>query len=170
MDKRSAELEKNDPGFVEDIKKSAPAVWVVAKWLWKQGNTVIIPPIKIRPNIERRLEYSDSGDVFFIPGGGINMENGILIEVKHRKKLIFTCADDYRFKTVFVDTCHKYERKQVKPYAYFAVNKNMTHAAVTRVKKTIQDWRKKTIFDEEKGREEIIYECPIRLVDFERLD
>ena len=146
-------LDETDPTFVHDLKLSKDAVWALQKWLVSEGYTVMVKPILVRPTVEERGDYADSGDLEIVQ----------TIECKHRLNVDFTCREDYPYKTVFVDEAQRYDRKQPKPYAYMLLNKSMTHVALIRCT-SAGKWEKVKKFD--KGKERIFYHCPLKYVTF----
>jgi hypothetical protein len=151
----SNDLDAIDPTFLEDLRESNVAVWIIARWLSTRGHHVTIRAQAIRPTADDRLDYGDCGDLEIIQR----------VEVK-RRGFAFTGADDYPFPTVFVDCCHAWDRALPKPYAYLLTNHALTHAAIVKGS-TSGQWQRGRHFD--KGRDRAIYECPKALAEFVHL-
>lgn len=151
----AADIERDDPTFVEDLARSREAVEVAARWLGSLGLPVIVHPTFVRPSADRMAEYADGGDLGIVQR----------VEVK-RRSLAFTSADDYPFDTVFVDARHCFDRARPKPYAYLILNRDMSCAIRVDVRATIGSWQVVEGLDRSKGRDRAWYACPKSLVQF----
>ena len=118
----SAVTSESNARFVRELRDSLPSVELVAAWLRSRGQTLRVNPITIRPTIEEWSKHSDSGDITLL-------DPERRIEVTHRK-LNFTCRQDFPLHALNIEKVSKYERRVPKPYAYIALNKPMTHAAI----------------------------------------
>lgn len=151
-----SDYEKNDPSFIDDLRKSKEAVAVAAKWLSERGYPVIVRPTFERPSVEQMGEFSDDGDLEIIQR----------IEVKRRQSLTFTSKADFPYETIIVDACHCYDNARPKPFAYIIFNREMTAAFMVNVRGTFSEWVKVEKRDSAKGRDRVFYECPLKLVSF----
>ena len=151
------DLDKLDPTFESDLEKSKVAVRAVKDWLSRCGFQVTERPVIVRPTAAERFEYADDGDLDLLHR----------VEVKHRDKIDFTCAQDFPFSTVIVDVCHSYDKARPKPFAYVIANKPLSHAMVIYVRETRKEWEKKEIWSRNRLRWH--YLCPIELARFVNL-
>jgi len=151
-------LDATDPTFVRDLLDSQEAVWLVARWLSRRGNNVTVRAIHVRPTVETLAEYGDAGDLEIVNR----------IEVKHRR-LPFTSAADYPYRTVTVDVAHAWDRAHPKPFAYVILNQSRTVAALV-LRTTARQWERVTKHDHAKHRDRTFYECPVDLVRFLALE
>lgn len=116
------EYEKNDPDFVNDLKKSDYCTRKIAAWLRKKGYDAVPKPIHIRPEASAMAGYSDGGDIFI---GDKRIES--------KQRLInFTSKEDFPYPTIIVDVAHCWDDASPKPYAYFLANKSMSCCLVVR--------------------------------------
>lgn len=74
-----------------------------------QGFDVDMPDLKVRKNISEAGEYRDSYD--------LHLSETIFVEVKSRP-MVFTTPNSWPYRTAFVDTISKWDRKTIKPFAY----------------------------------------------------
>ena len=153
-----AHYEQFDATFVEDLRESQQYVWQAAQWLSQKGYNVTVRKTNVRPSAEQMREYADSGDIEIIQR----------VEVK-RRKLAFTCREDYPYKTVFVDVAHTFDNAICKPYAYIVINESATHCLIVKGE-TSKQWIKSTKLDRAKNRERMFYECPLELCQFFAFD
>lgn len=151
----AADIERDDPHFIDDLRRSREAVEVAARWLGSRGLPVIVHPTFERPSAERMSEYSDGGDLGIVQR----------VEVK-RRGIAFTCAGDYPYPSVFVDARHCFDRARPKPYAYLILNSGMTHAISVDVRATRASWETVERVDRFKGRTRAWYACPVGQVHF----
>lgn len=86
----AARYERDDPSFLEDLEKSKTAVWKAAQWLSSRGFHVTVRATIARPSADAMEEFADCGDLEIIKR----------VEVKQRRNLRFTSAEDYPFDTV----------------------------------------------------------------------
>lgn len=158
MNQDNLELfEKNDPHFVDDLKKSNDHVWRIAKWLQKKGYAVTVLPLRIREKIEDMSQFSDSGDI----------EIRQRVEVKQRF-LDFHDKESYPFQTVIVDVAHTWDNARPKPFAYIITNKSSSCCLMVKGD-TKKHWKKVEKMDKKKQRMRTFYECPIEYCEFFRL-
>ena len=149
-----SDYDKNDPSFIDDLRKSKDAVAIAARWLSASGYPVIIRPTFERPSAEQMSEYSDDGDIEIMQR----------VEVKRRQGLTFTSKKDFPYETLIVDACHCYDKAHPKPYAYIILNREMTKAFIVNVRETHSLWKRVEKNDRFKGRMREFYECPISAV------
>jgi hypothetical protein len=58
--------DKFDPTFEDDLKESETERWMAARWLSSLGHTVLLKPLKIRPQASQMSEYVDDGDIHIV--------------------------------------------------------------------------------------------------------
>lgn len=146
--------------FRSEVGASWAAVWTIARHIHACGGcSIAVPPLQLRPSFGERSGYGDDADLLVKTATGVWRR----AEVK-RRKISFTTANDYPYKTLFVDRSVKADK--ASPDVYFILNDAMTHAA--RIDASTKDrWlgpAKK--FDRVKHYELTIYECPKVLARF----
>ena len=151
------DIARDDPSFVDDLKRSQSSVWMVARWLNERGYNVVVRPLRIRESVEQMAEYGDLGDLEIIQR----------VEVKQRE-VAFTGATDYPFPTVIVDVAHTWDRARPKPHAYIIVSQDKSTAAIV-MGASFSQWVKVERFDAAKKRNRTFYEAPLSVVRFVRL-
>jgi hypothetical protein len=141
--------------FQTALKKSWGAVFVVAKWLHKNGHDVSIP-------ISR--DVPDSGDIFANkPDQPVKR-----IEVKGRN-VSFTCALDWPYEDMLVSNEAAVKRAWDDDPHYVILNAEMTHAALI-LPETKQHWKVIKKWASNTRMVESFYTCPIERVKFIRID
>lgn len=149
-----------DATFPEDLERSKIAVNRSAQFFSNKGYPVIVEPTFLRPDFEHMHEFSDNGDLKIV----------ISCEVKHRPKLGFTCAEDFPFKTIIVDSCQKFDKKKPIPFYYTIWNNDYRCIALVDVYKTKKSWNRIQKYDFKKNRKELFYELDKSLVKFIQLE
>jgi len=145
--------------FQKRLGKSSPTVFAVAEHFHCKGHIVQVNAVHIAPTAAEAEHYLDDGDLFVL----------LRYEVKHRPKLSFTCARDYKYEDVMVGRKQSVDRAGDSVTAYMIVNAARTHAAVINIKKTREFWR---VGDERASNTnniETFYFCPMVLVEFVKL-
>jgi len=134
--------------FKRKFISSRAAVFKVAEFLNREKNcTVTVPQMQLAPDPTYASEYRDDGD--------ITVNGDHIVEVKHRS-LSFTSAATYRYDDIIIANVESADRHDA--YAYFIVNKPMTHAAIV-YGKTKPKWYKRTVREIERGTTEEKYLC-----------
>jgi hypothetical protein len=100
------------------------------------GLHVETPPFRLREHISERRDFKDEGDLIV---------EGYVIEVKSRD-LYFTCASDFPYDTIFVDTVRNWAEKKVKSLAYACASQK-THAVIVTQGWDPQFWGQDVQFD-----------------------
>ena len=145
-----------DEEFEKRMERSHWAARRVETFLKSKGMDVELLPMKIRPTFEERFQYSDKADMIWHRKGG-----DCRIEVKHRPDLRFTCAADYKFPTLFVDTVASFERERELPLGFYTiVNADATVFAYV-PPKTQSKWKKIKTFDSATKQKTWFYEIPV---------
>jgi hypothetical protein len=145
--------------FGKRYDKSFDAIFKVAQFLHgTHGLSVEVPKAQKAPNRHVADSYKDFGDII--------IHRPQYVEVKH-KTYHFTCAEDFPFRDIIVANKKAVDRNW-KAYAYFIVNKAMTHAAIIKTS-TKDQWYIKEILDKERNSNEEKYMCPIHLAKFVEL-
>jgi len=145
----SYEPEKDDPDFVEDLKKSETPVLFAAQLLRHKGVEVSLSPFEVRPDVSERYEYQDEADLFARRP----------IEVKKRD-LDFSCEDDYPYPSIYIDEKYKLNEEA---WFYMILNESLTHfiLAETRLSKRWGESAKR-----HKGTELTFVTAPYSCVSF----
>jgi len=161
------DLDVIDPTFVDDLRASDPARWLVARWIVSNGHTVIVPPIRIRPFAAVRGDYADRFDLLILdsPDRLIKLDAvGVYgVEVKHRTSLDFSGRGDFPFGSIIVDHAAAYDHKSPKPFAYVILSASLRHAAIVPCS-TFPEWTREPL--PARGRVRDHYFCPLDLVDW----
>ncbi len=110
----------NRKKFLTHLRESRKAVWTVAEALFDQGFSPTINCSGEMPEGGNRVDYVDDGDLH------INLK----IEVKHRKKLSWTCREDFPYPDLFICAKRSFDFSFPKPYAYINLNDSMSHVAI----------------------------------------
>jgi hypothetical protein len=148
--------------FSRRFAGSRPAIFRVAEYIHREIKlTVTIPRMVLANSVAQSLDYRDEGDIIARTEKGTEF----IIEVKHMQK-DFTSAEDFGWPDILV--AGKTQADRLKPFAYFCVNRNMTHAFM--VKYSTRDrWIVKEIPDKERGDKEEKYAAPIGIGEFVKL-
>ena len=107
--------------FLQRLKGSVDAVFVVARWLYDKGYSVEVPVIKYADNAAESQALVDEGDIIID-----TKEGKKVIEVKHLG-VNFTCVDDWPFKNALVASASSVDRNIDRVASYICVSKDMTH-------------------------------------------
>ena len=141
----------NHTKFLEHLKESKTAVWVVARWLSERGYSVKINPTPVADKHENWESYADNGDI------EINQR----VEIKEVSQT-FTSTADWPFGTEFIVCArHSFDRATPKPFAYIILSKCNKYAAIVMVS-THKYWyveRRKDSRYEDVSQE--FYFCPL---------
>jgi hypothetical protein len=147
---------KSDALFEKNFLESQVWVQKCADWLTSLGQDVTVKPSTLRPNFKDRHDFVDDGDI----------EIRLRVEVKHKKKIDFTCEADYPFSTVFTDEVYKIDRLNRKQlYAYIVINRLGTHCAVV-LGTSFSEWEKSSVYDSLERDHIMMYSCPKHLCAF----
>lgn len=153
-----AGLDKTDPTFVDDLRRSQRWPVVIAHWFQKRGFDVIIRGQRIRPSADERFAFADGGDLHVLQR----------IEVKHRPDIDFDSVESFPYDEIIVDVAHSWDKARPKPFAYFIVNASGTGAFIV-YGRFEREWRRGRCFDNHAGREREFLYCPMRLVKYVKL-
>lgn len=145
-----------DPTFVADLERSKIAVNKAASIFSNRGFPVVVAPTFIRPDVSKRAEYADDGDLQIL----------VTCEVKHRPNLSFTSRKDFKYKTAIVDSCQKFDKKKQIPFWYIIWNSNYTAYIFVDVHKTKSKWKRVERYDRAKDRKEYFYEIDTSMCVF----
>jgi hypothetical protein len=128
-------LDRTDPTFVNDLKRSVVHVEEVVKRINDRiqddhqitNVTLHVMETKIRPHASERKKYSDGGDVkvTWIHDG---VEKSAMLEFKQRAGYKFETLAGFRYDDVYVDSLSKFERirKRNNTLGYVLTDKFMT--------------------------------------------
>jgi len=151
--------------FVNHLNASQQAVWEMAQWLSSLGKVVTIPPTKVTPSYEERMNFVDEGDLYICDVRGQDEKR---VEVKHLGAQ-FTCAEDWKFGEHFmVCARHSFDNADPKPYLYIYLSKDKTHIATLKGD-THAQWFVKTYKDKRyDDMTQEFYICKTNLLKFMR--
>ena len=127
--------------FEQRLSDSEAAKMAVVQYINRQGMPCSINPSIMFPKGADAEDYKDGGDLFM----------HFRTEVKHRRKLDFTCAVTYPFDTIIICQRDSFDKQAVKPRFYFICNGPMSHAALVDVKATLDKWILERMTDHERG-------------------
>lgn len=154
------------PAFETDILESHRYVLRMAYELTRKGHDVLIPGLRVRPDVSQREAYRDGGDLRVKYG-----DQWRTVEVKHRKNIEFSSVHDYPYERVIVDACTSYDSKNPPPLMYVIINPAAT-ACLLIDDKTRPLWQrvKKSLKDRAGGTyQRDFYTCPVSACRWERL-
>jgi hypothetical protein len=173
-----SDLDKIDPNFKEDLKRSRQAVYVAAHWLNNRGHAVVIPANKVRPTAEERVDYADFGDLHIALGRdtvkSVDALNGLeTVEVKQRfnnpkypkANMGFRSREEFPYPTVMVGVVDHYNKLDPEPLFTIIFNQSLT-GCLTIQRASKEEWTKVTRWVESNGRKKECYECPINLTTY----
>mgnify|MGYP003140581418 CR=1 FL=1 len=151
----------NTRKFQKHLRESRDSVWKVAKSLFKQGFSPTVNYSQVMPEQEPWSSYVDDGDIYL----------NIKVEVKQRKRMSWTCREDFPYDTIFVCAKASYQRSNPKPYAYICVDDDMSHCAVI-YNGTFPEWEEFRMPDERYGENYVqtAYRVHKRFVVFKPID
>lgn len=151
--------EISHPRFKRRLANSQYAVWLVARWLRRFGNTVDVCPVSVAESYTDRGKHVDKGDIYLTNKAGERMR----VEVKH---LGASFTDRFwPFKHFMVCNQRSYDRAQEKPAAYFHLSADEQFIAVT-LAATRDHWYVQDMHDKLYEQTCPTYFCPINLVKF----
>ena len=104
---------QNDALFIKELKEGHEWQSWPALFFRLHGLSVEVPNLSIRENISEADKWKDSFDLI--------VEN-FPMENKSRNEE-FTCAKDFPYSTIFVDTVSGYNNKKIKPHVYIMISK-----------------------------------------------
>jgi len=142
--------------FLERLKNSSRAVFVIAQMQHAKGHTVEIPKTRFAPTAAEADQYLDDGDLIV---------DGERIEIKHRD-IDFTSRADWPYRDMFVSNVAAVERAGDEVTAYMVVSKDYSHVA-TIPRSTKDYWYTVEVLAKNTGNVERNYSCPIDYVVFE---
>lgn len=110
-------LERTDPTFVQDLKESIVHVNEVVRRINEhlkdtenvQNVTLHVMDTQVRPNVRKRKQYSDSGDVK-VTWTQHGLAKSAMLEFKQRKSYKFDSLSKFQYPDVFVDSLSKFEK------------------------------------------------------------
>lgn len=147
---------KSDEDFVSVLKDSDKYVGLVEAWLQSKGADLERDPLEIRPDFESRASYRDNGDL------RIKQR----VEVKHRPDILFTCAEDYPYDSVIVNSANLIDGiDSIRRWAHVIVSGNGTHACII-LERTRYLWFKQDKFDSKDQETTSFYFCPVEHCKF----
>lgn len=138
------------PAFRSRRDRSVPAVERVARWCEAQGADVFIPD---PPPILHGEHRHDDGDLYV---------NGRRVEVKHRNGLRFD-RRHFPYPTCYICSVRQWEQAQPRPLRFMIVNESMSGMLIFNVATTRRYWTTRAIFNRTEQRDNLLYECPVRL-------
>lgn len=163
-------MEKNHEKFLEHLKTSDEAIWLVARWLRSKGKCVMIPPYTAAKKASQWKDHVDGGDLYIVDfdkNGKITMKR---LEVK-KLGVNFTSAYDWPFRNKFIVCAkHSYDSADPKPEGYIIVSNDKNYFAFVPTT-TKNDWYVEQRNDSRYiGVIQDFYFCPKNLVMFRKLD
>ena len=152
MNKQVKKWFANKELFQQELAKGKKWEAIVAQELEAAGFNVTIPNCEldsIECDAERRKAAANSVDMYV---------DGRIIEVKSRNYR-FTCADDFPFETIAVDTKDGFDRKADKPVVYICVSQHTGDMIALDVEKTREHWVVSKRFDTVRKIPVVSYDC-----------
>ena len=139
-DKKTEDLERDDPTFVADFEYGESAPWALGRHFQSDYN-IFIPRRRLRPTAKERKAYADQGDLYLSVGGKQKR-----VEVRRVKKWV---DDVYPFDEVAIMKTRIFDKaadpeKPGKPvWAMMLVNHEMTRFAQIDPVTTFEFWTSK---------------------------
>lgn len=152
MDKRVKKWFENDELFGKELAIGRKWEGVVADRLNSLGFSVVVPECNLNSiecKTERRAAAVDAVDLYV---------NGLIIEVKSRAYK-FTCADDFPYDTIAIDTKSGFDAKTDKPAVYICISQITGDWTALDVEKTREHWVVSKRFDRKRGIPVVSYDC-----------
>ena len=150
--------------FLDRLRSSSGAVFVVGHWLHALGEYVEMPPIRYAPDAASAPDYIDCGDLFATKNGRRR-----LIEIKKRREIKFNSVVDYPYPDIMVSNVAAVDRRVGEVAAYVIVSADLAAAAIipatTRPHWFVLERKMKNT-----GNVERVYTCPKNKATFIRLD
>ena len=153
-------MEYNHKRFLEHLDDSIDTVFIVAKYLYhKTGMDIKINSLERASKHSEWNRCKDDGDLYLFKDN-----ISYRIEVKGLS-CDFKNNDDWPFRDFIVCAKHSFDHADPKPYAYFILNKNRTHAAIVRTH-TSDSWH---VVERADKRYNNITQC-FYICDFEHIE
>jgi len=143
---------KSDQAFLADLDRSNESARLTHAMLLSRRVCAQLMPVHKRESYAKRHAYADSGDIHIKRR----------VEVKHRKTINFTCAEDFPFPTIIVEECHHIERGFPPLEGIYIWNAALTHYVYISVATRLH-WKVRTRFVPEAQRECDFFEVPTNL-------
>jgi hypothetical protein len=144
--------------FLERVKASAHAVFVIGRLQHLNGWTVEIPGVRLAPTAKDAPMFVDKGDLFLV--------KRTRLDVKHRD-IDFTGREDFPYPTMFVSNVAAVDRAH-DVEAYITVSRDFSCRAII-TKETRPHWIKVDCLASNTGNIETNYACPIEHVIFKAI-
>ena len=140
---------KDDEEFNERLVIGNEGEQLVWNYLSRRGLQVGMPAFVIRRPKSEAKKFKDQKDITFFQH---------VFEVKYRC-LRFTTNADYPYKTVFIDTVHGQDQKEIKPLLHIVISK-FTGAMIVLPGTTSGCWTvKENVYSPQSGTYDDMYEC-----------
>jgi len=150
MDKSVAAWFANDELFQKELIKGILWQLYVAERFRQLGCDVDHMDISLKAGpVTDRERFINSKDLIV---------NGQVIEVKSRNQA-FTCADDFPFSTLFIDTKDGFDKKVDKPVLYVCVSQNTGGMCALNVADTYKHWVVEKTWDSVRKIKLTAYAC-----------
>ena len=156
----------NHQRFLLHLDRSQDALFVVARHLYRQGNSLKMDGVRKRPKSADPKDFADNGDIYIQPENEFDWQR---IEVKGLS-VDFTNANDWPYKSKFlVCAKHSYDDAEPKPNRYYILNKAKTHAAIVDGKTSIL-WTVESRADSRYiNLKQDFYLCPMEIIKWQKL-
>lgn len=151
---------KSHAKFLNALQESQKSVRMVGSWLESRGHHVVVQEPSFAPTWDDWREHIDSHDILLIEPNGQQRT----LEVK-RRGVWFTSRADFPYPDMTVDEKRKFDQKSPQPYAYFMLNKPMTHIAIVMCN-TRPQWSVRSLRHQWLDRSDEYYVCPLTLAAF----
>jgi hypothetical protein len=144
-------LDKIDPTFVSDLMNSDIVTWIVARALRRNGYSIRLPPIGVRPDPTQLSEFGDDGDLY--------VDSYLApIEVKQRPDMSFQSIDTFEYKDIIVDVAHHWKDMTQKPLSYIITNRDVTGGIIV-PSSSSSDWKTDNRWDSKRKRRRTFLLC-----------
>jgi len=156
----------NHQRFLLHLDRSQDALFVIARYLYRQGNSLKMDGVRKRPADGDPKDYADNGDIYIQPEDSFDWQR---IEVKGLS-VDFTDANDWPFKSKFlVCAKHSFDEAEPKPHCYYILNKNKTHMAIVEGKTSVLWTVESRVDSRYRNLSQDFYLCPIEIIKWQKL-
>jgi len=162
---------KFHPQFLRKLRMSHADVDIICRVCRRRGLWAISPPIFEAKTQADAKDCADHGDFFAlgVKAGRIEVQK---FEVKGLE-YDFTSIDDWPFRhlnQIYVCPAANYDRAEIKPHAFFYLNKARTHFALLRTDTYKTWWIQDVISKDYHGIPIPTYTCSPKLCNFIKID
>ena len=155
----------NHQKFLLHLDRSQDALFVVARHLYRQGFSLKLFGLKKAPSAAENYKYRDNGDIYISKDEKFWQR----VEVKGLSA-DFTCKEDWPYKDKFIVCAkHSYDNADPKPFLYYHLNRQKTHAAIIEGRTSVLWSVEKKVDSRYKNVAQHCYLCPLSVIKWHKL-